>query len=43
MHAFCGATNKLDGCLWCFRRQEDAIAFREWCVENHIVLGDKPP
>jgi hypothetical protein len=33
---------KPDGCLWCFRREEDAAAFRVWCVENQIVVGDKP-
>ena len=37
------APGKPDGCLWCFRREEDAAAFKAWCKENHIVVGDKVP
>jgi hypothetical protein len=37
------APGKPCGCLWCFRREADAIAFRAWCEENNIVAGDKPP
>jgi hypothetical protein len=37
------APRKPDGCLWCFRREADAIAFKAWCEANGIVVGDEPP
>jgi len=37
------APGKPAGCLWCFKRQQDAIAFSVWCEANGIVDGDKAP